>query len=224
MKLLHKFLFLQKHYLLNKNRFFKYWVCYGNRSRHIPTVGKLNAIVHFMIEAKTNIQLIFRRQDFEDIYFKKNQGNIFFGESVKQYFVILLLFVTVFIISLTYSLFRNVLWGFPIFFLMLSGISSVTYASHASPIIKWKKQVIKYLNDLAKIKKYEIALTNDTLIMIQDDEETIIKWVTFTKAILNDESITLFGTDTYFFPKKSMDPSDYKYLKGFISDKLKNEL
>ena len=107
---------------------------------------------------------------------------------------------------------------------MLSAISSVTYASHASPIIKWKKQVIKYLNDLAKIKNHEIALTNETLTMIQDDEETIIKWVAFTKAILNDESITLFGIDTFFFPKKSMDKSDYKYLKGFISDKLKNEL
>lgn len=177
-----------------------------------------------MIESKTNIQLIFRRQDFEDIYFKKNKGNIFLGESVKQYFVILLVFVTVFMISLTYSLFMNELWGFPIFFLMLSAISSITYASHASPIIKWKKQVIKYLNDLAKIKNHEIALTNETLTMIQDGEETIIKWVAFTKAILNDESITLFGIDTFFSPKKSMDISDYKYLKGFISDKLKNEL
>ena len=177
-----------------------------------------------MIESKKNIQLIFRRQDFEDIYFKKNYGNIFFGETVKQYFVILLVFVSVFMISLTYSLFTNLLWGFPIFFLMLSAISIFTYASRALPIITWKKQVVKYLNDLAKIKNYEIALTNEALIMIQDDEETIIKWVTFTKAVLNDESITLFGTNTYFFPKKSMDTSDYKYLKGFISDKLKNEL
>lgn len=176
-----------------------------------------------MIDSK-NISLTFRREDFEEIYFKNNQGDIFWGKPTKQNFIITLLCIAIFIISLSYSLYTNLLWGIPIIFFFLAIISYVSYNIHASPIIKWKKQVKNYLDALAKIKKYELLLTNEALTLIQDDETFITKWATFTKATLTDESITLNGSDTYFFPKKSMNSGDFKYLKELISHILQNGL
>ena len=177
-----------------------------------------------MNESDKTIRLIFRRQDFEDIYFKDGNGDIFWNRSVKQDFVFALVFICLALISLAYSLFTNQFWGFPIVFLFLFAIAFFIYAKKAAVILKWKKQVVTYLDDLAKIKKYEITLTNETLTTIQDNEVIIVKWANFTKAILNNESISLLGNDTYFFPKKSMGIHDYEYLKQFISDKVQNGL
>lgn len=124
--------------------------------------------------------------------------------------------------SLLYSLFNDVLWGLPIFFTVLVIIASLNYAGRALSIIKWKRQVFTFLDRLDKIKKHELYLSNDTLTEIEDEETTIIKWSTFKKAILNDESISLFGDNFYLFPKKSMEVNEYTYLTKFISEKLEN--
>ena len=177
-----------------------------------------------MTESNKKIKLIFRRQDFEDIYFKNGQGDIFWGKPVMQYFVIVLVFASIVVISLAYSLFTDLLWGIPIVFLFLLIISLFQYMRQVSPIIKWKKQVVNYLDDLVKIKNQEIILTNEALTTIQDDQVTITKWISFTKATLDNESITLVGNDNYLFPKKSMSINDYKYLEEFISGKVQNGL
>jgi hypothetical protein len=177
-----------------------------------------------MVNAENKIELIFRRQDFEDIYFKNGKGDIFWSKNIKEYFIIFLVFASVFFVSLAYSLFMNLLWGLTLFLLLTFLLSLFTYAGHIFPTIKWKKQITKYLNSLTKIKKHEITLSAEAFIMTQDDEVTINRWLTFTKVILNDESIMLFGNDMYLFPKKSMDELSYKYLADFISDKLKNRV
>ena len=176
-----------------------------------------------MIDQK-KIALTFRRNDFEEIYFKNNQGDIFWGKTVKQYFIIFFLFLCVFLISVSYSLYTNLLWGIPVLFFFLGIISYLTYNAYASPVIKWKKQVIGYLDDLSKIKNHELHLTDGALTLIQDDETIITKWTSFRKATLNDTSIILTGNDTYLFPKKSMMPGDYEYLKDFIAAIVQNGL
>ena len=170
------------------------------------------------------ISLKFRREDFEEFYFKNNQGDIFWSKPVKQHFVLVLVFASIFFISLSYSLYTETFWGLPIFSLVVLIISYFTYKKHASPIITWKKQVIKYLDDLSKIKKYELFLTNEALTITQDEEVIITKWAAFTKGTFTEDSIVLAGSDNYVFPKKSMSLSDYKYIKEFISDKLQNGL
>ena len=177
-----------------------------------------------MTESNKIIKLIFRSQDFEDIYFKDRQGDIFWSTPVKQNFVIALVFISAALISLAYSLYTNQFWGIPIFLLFLFAIAFFIYAKQVSVILKWKKQVIKYLSDLAKIKKHEITLTNEALTIIQDNEVIITKWSTFTKVTLNNESISLSGNDNYFFPAISMSVNDYEYLKQFISDKVQDGL
>lgn len=177
-----------------------------------------------MTDTETTIKLKYQRVDFENIYFKNYQGNIFFSSAIKQQFVILLVFVSLFLISLIYFLYTTLLWGLPIFFLCLLALSFSSYWRNASPIINWKKQVIMFLDGLDKISHNEITLTKSTLMVIQDDEVIITKWIVFTKVIFNEESIRLIGNDEYLFPKKSMAISEYAYLKNFITDRIKNEL
>jgi hypothetical protein len=171
----------------------------------------------FMIDSNNTIELIFRKQDFEDIYFKDRQGNIFFSNAVKQYFIIASVFAGLFLFSLAYSFFTNHNWGIPIFFFFIFISSLLNYLWHVSPIIKWKKNVAEYLNMQAEFKSHTLTLTNEALTITQDDKVTILKWTSFTKAILKNESITLVGSENCLFPKRSMHLNDYQYLKEFIS-------
>ncbi len=175
-----------------------------------------------MTDQNKTIRLVFRREDFEDIYFKEDNGNIFWGKSVKQYFIAVLIFISTTLISLAYSLYKNEFWGSSIAFIFMFIIAFFLYARQAAVILKWKKQVVAYLDQLSKAKKHEIILSNEAFTFVQDDEAFIAKWVTFTKAILASESISLIGSDTYLLPKKSMHLNDYEFLKQFISDKVQN--
>jgi c-di-AMP phosphodiesterase-like protein len=175
-----------------------------------------------MIDSNNKIVLVFRKQDFEDIYFKDRQENIFFSNAVKQHFIIASVFAGLFLFSLVYSFFTNHNWGIPIVFFFIFIFSLLNYLRHAFPIIKWKKNVVKYLSMQAEVKSHALTLTNEALTITQDDKVTIIKWTSFTKAILENESITLVGSENCLFPKKSMHLKDYQYLKEFVSGKIQN--
>ncbi|CAN5445412.1 hypothetical protein BH11BAC3_BH11BAC3_42460 [soil metagenome] len=177
-----------------------------------------------MNQINKTIKLTYRRHDFENIYFKDGQGNIFWSKPVKQYFIIALVFMIVALTSLVYAIFTNQLWGFTVFFFFLFAVAFFTYAKQATIIFRWKKQVIRYLNNLAKIQNHELTLTNEAIALIQDDKETIDKWSNFTKVTFDNESITLYGFDIYLFPKQSMSITDYEYLKQFISGKIQDGL
>lgn len=176
-----------------------------------------------MAESETKIELKYQRKDFENIYYKNRQANIFWSTPVKEYFIIFSVFSILFLLSFTYSFFTNLLWGLSIFLMFLLTLSFFSYRTKASPILKWKKQVVKYLDRLDKISHHEITLTKSTLILTQDDEVIITKWIRFTKVIFNDESIQLSGSDEYLFPKNSMTQSQFIYLKDFILDRINIE-
>ncbi len=175
-----------------------------------------------MKDSETNIQLKFCRKDFEEIYFKNQHGNIFWSGQVKQHFVNLIAVASILSASMVYSLSTNNLWPITVFFLFVFIASLVSYLRRALPILKWKRQVIVYLNNLDKIKSHSLTLTGAALTLIQDDTVTIIRWVRFTKVIFNEGSISLSGEDECLFPMNSMEKEEYKYLQDFILDRLKN--
>jgi hypothetical protein len=177
-----------------------------------------------MNETSKQIELTFRREDFEELYFTNKQESIFFNKDIKPTFITLIVFLAAFVISLFYFLMKNELIAIPIIFSILSLASLFIYIKKAIPIIKWKEQVIAFIEALAKIKKHTISLSEESLTIIQDSQTTISKWITFSKATINDESVMLFGNDNYVFPKKSMNLRDYEHLKAFISSRFQNGL
>jgi c-di-AMP phosphodiesterase-like protein len=170
-----------------------------------------------------SINLKFNRDDFKDIYFKDNRGNLFFGQTVKGHFIALLVFATALVLAIIFSELTDQLWGASIVLFFIFFIALFDYLWRMSSILKWKRQVNAYLERLSKYKLHKIYLTFDSISLIQDDEETIIKWSAFTKATMSDEFISLISTDVFLFPKKSMADEEYQYLRHFISDKFKNE-
>ena len=177
-----------------------------------------------MNEPGKHIELTFRRQDFEELYFVNKQESIFLNKAIKPTFITFLVFLGIFLISLCYSILKNEFIVIPVIFSVLSLIYFFVYLKLSIPIIKWKKQVINFIDALAKIKKHTISLSEESLNMNQDSETIISRWVSFSKATINDEAIMLFGNDNYVFPKKSMNLRDYEYLKTFISSRFQNGL
>lgn len=170
------------------------------------------------------IELTFRREDFEEIYFKDRQESIYLNETIKPHFISLFILLILLISSLYYYYHTNELPVVPIILSCIFLIQLIVYIIRARVILKWKNQVTSYINSLAKINKHSIFLSEESLTIIQDNETIISKWIVFTKATINDESILLFGNDNYVFPKKSMGIRDYEYLKNFISSKFQNGL
>ena len=170
-----------------------------------------------------SIDLKFNRYDFEDIYFKDGKGDIFFGQTVKGCFIMLLVFTIALILSTGYSALADQLWGIPIVLFFIFLISLYDYKRKISPTVKWKKQVNEYLSKVSTFKSIKISLGSDAISFVTDNEEIITKWSAFTKATINEEFITLISVDVFLFPKKSMTENEYQYLKDFIRDKFKNE-
>lgn len=175
-----------------------------------------------MIDSTTIIELTFRREDFEEIYFVNHEGNIFLSKTVKERFIILLVFICLFIISGTYSFFTNTLFGIPILSFFLLVIAGFSYRYYALPILKWKKNIDTYLKNLSQINNHAINLTPNSISVIQDGEEVIVKWVVITSAKITEKFITIAGTEIFFFPKKSMKDTDYQFLKNMVVEKIKN--
>ncbi|HEY6978323.1 MAG TPA: hypothetical protein VH396_18625 [Chitinophagaceae bacterium] len=174
-----------------------------------------------MTQPKATIKLKFNRQDFEEVYFKNGQGNIFWGQDVRGHFAILLVFAGALVYSVIHSLLTNHLWAVPtiIFFIFLA--FAYRYQRQISPILKWKKKVTENLNKLSKFKSHQIILTAESISLLLDEKETTTNWTAFTKAQINEDCISLISTDTLLFPKKSMTEKAYEYLTYFILDKFK---
>jgi hypothetical protein len=175
-----------------------------------------------MTQPKATIKLKFNRQDFEEVYFKNGERNIFWGKNVRGHFAILLVFASALIYSVIHSLLTNHLWAVPtvLFFIFLA--SAYRYQRQVSPVLKWKKDINEHLDKLSKFNSHQIILTPDSISIMYDEKETTTRWTAFTKAQMNNDFISLISTDTLFFPKKSMTEKAYEYLTYFILDKFKN--
>ncbi len=168
------------------------------------------------------IELNFNRKDFEDIYFKNKQADIFFSPQVKKSFILFLFISFLLISSVAYSLITNEnAWLIIVLFLSLS-LAFYNYFIRASPIYKWRKSVIEYLNKNSQINHHRLILTKNALIISQDQIETITKWTVFTKAIIDENHVSLVGTDNFLFPKSSMPAEDFEILSEIVRSRFKN--
>ena len=169
-----------------------------------------------------SIELNFVRKDFEDIYFRDKQADIFFNPQIKNSFLLFLLVLLLFFSSIAYSLLTNDnAWLIIVLFISLS-LAFYNYFIRATLIFKWRKSVIEYLDKNAQIKHHRLTLTQNALIVSQDQIETITKWTVFTKAIIDENHVSLVGTDNFLFPKKSMHAEDFEILSEIVRSRFKN--
>lgn len=176
-----------------------------------------------MHHAKT-IPLTFNRKDFEEIYFKDNNGSFFFGSTIKRDLVALVVSLLFLIGSIVYSLKSNKSAGWILFLSILTFAFLLRYIVKAVKISAWRKSISAFLDNVEKVNSHKIIITDSAFCLVQDGKESIHKWTTFTHAEINDDYLLLTGPVQYFIPKKSILKEDYDFLIKEVRARIQNGL
>ena len=176
-----------------------------------------------MNDTEKVIELKFRREDFQDIYFRNKQGSIFKNAEIKSSYSICLIFLIIFCISLCISILKNTFIIVTIFAFLALLSASIVYFIKARHIWKWRSSVNTSISKLSEIRDSKITLTQNTICICYDALEIIEKWALFTKVTINEDYVLLLGGENHLFPRKSMAESDFKYLKDFVARKIKED-
>jgi hypothetical protein len=163
-----------------------------------------------------------KRQDFEEIYFNGNEGNLFFSPTTKGKTVTT---IVVGLILLILFCFKDDLskekFGILYFVSFLFLLCTVYLSLGINKVSRWKKQVNRYLKSLEDSKIYELRFNNEIFNVNLDNQEELSKWDDFKEFDINEEYIALEGKFNYMFPKKSMSKGDYDLLKQTVKKNIK---
>lgn len=168
------------------------------------------------------IRLNVNRKDFEEIYFKGNQGSLFFSSTNKSKTIItivvaVLLFITFCLKdSLSQESF-GVLYFISFVFLLCAVYLSVGI----NKVSRWKKEVNRYLQSLEKSSIYEIRFDSDTFNVNLNDQHELSTWKEFVTADVYEDYISMEGKCNYMFPQKSMSKQDYNILQQAVKRNIK---
>jgi len=172
---------------------------------------------------QTEITLKYDRKQFESIYFRNKNGNIFIGPSTKYAFLLFSIVGLLFLLLVLYSISTNQLYVVTFLLFLGFSVSLYHYWKQVSNVLLWKRSIINYLDDLEKYISFKIILTDHSFVYIQDTTESIEKWTSIKNATFKETFISFQGSQSYLFPKGSMSDSQYSILWEFVSNKMKNE-
>ena len=148
---------------------------------------------------KIEIQLKFSRQNFEEIYFKDNQGDYWRSGTTKSAFITLILMGAILIFILVYALIADNYRAL-IFFGILFIVAAFNYVSAFRVLYKWKSKIFDFLDREEKYQNCKILLTDKSFTLIQDGIETIESWANFSSVKISDEYISMEGNEHFIFP------------------------
>ncbi len=171
------------------------------------------------MELKTILN--FNRQDFEEIYFKENQGSLFFSPLTRAKTATSFILGIILLFTYSNSSLTSSNWGFFYVFLLIFILSAVHLLLNVHQVLKWKQSVIKYLNVISKFTSHELLVNDSYLALIQDGNETIVRWSEFKKVELGEDFIRIEGSIDFLFPRKSMSESNFLILKELIRNNIK---
>ena len=176
------------------------------------------------MQVEKTISLDFNRANFEELYFKDNQQNLFLSPLVRQELVTLVIVLSFLITSVIYSLVTDRNAWLIVVFTIFTLLLFIPYYLKAKQVFTWRKDVIRMLDKYEKIKSHKLVLTEEALCLIQDETEEIHRWSAFNHVEISDNYLLLTGTAQFFFPKKSMQMDDYAYFIQTVKAHIKNGL
>lgn len=173
---------------------------------------------------KKEIDLLFNRTHFEEIYFKSNWKNYFFNSTINQYSIgvmALILLLTTLIILSEYIEVNQTLIVMNFVFVVLGLVMMlIIYGFMTFKLRSINRGIKEYLDNIEQIKSHKMILGESSLILIQDEVETIEKWSSFKKVVINEDYIAIISSIEMLFPRKSMSESDYKLFKNTVREKI----
>lgn len=163
-----------------------------------------------------------KRKDFEEIYFSGNQGSLFFSPTTRgktvTTIVIGLILIILFVFKYDFSTDKaGILYFVSFLFLLCAVFLSVSI----NKVSRWKKQVTNYLIKLERCNIYEIRMDDNFFTVNIDGDKETSEWKDFEFFDSNNEFISIEGTYSYMFPRKSMQEKDYSFLKQFLKKNIK---
>ncbi|MFT6244545.1 MAG: hypothetical protein ACJA0U_000100 [Salibacteraceae bacterium] len=85
---------------------------------------------------------------------------------------------------------------------------------------KWKKGILKNLDEQSQVKSMKIQLTEESITLIEDGNKKAEQWSNFSDCQMSAEFILLNGETNYFFPSSCMRPEDYKIVSRIVKSKM----
>ena len=169
------------------------------------------------------IKLVYRRQDFIEIYYPDNSKSIFTWKGTNRWIYIAGLSAV--LSAVTYIL-ANKYDDWIVAFVMclvflITSVISLLFAIYK--YYQWKRPIEAYLDKLGKYESQLLILTDRAIEMRNDDETHIEKWENMNKASIKSNYISMIGIhQNYIFSQKSMEPGEYEKLKEFIVSSMKS--
>ncbi|MBW7674870.1 hypothetical protein [Chryseobacterium chendengshani] len=166
------------------------------------------------------ISLKFNKKDFEEIYFRDNQGSLFFSNKTRNLTITAIALVVVLSILYFLDLISIDNFGIYYFLIFILLICVLRLIVGMFETLKWKRGISNYLKSMDVYEIFELQLTDDFLYVKRDDDESYNSWNLFTNIQINDQYISLEGKTNFLFPRKSMNLGDYVYFKDSLKTKL----
>lgn len=167
------------------------------------------------------IPLKYNRTDFEEIYFKDNQGSLFFSSTTKNKTIFTIIIGVILAVLHFGNLISSDNMGLYYFLNFIFFVSIIYLLIAFITVLRWKKVIEKYLKSLDNSTFFQLELTDTFLIININHQEDYIQWKEFIKVESKNDYIFLqSGIQNYLFPKKSMSEEDYIFFR----ESLKNIL
>lgn len=168
------------------------------------------------------ISLKVHKKDFEEIYFKGNQGSLFFSPTTKNKTITTL--VVICLVAITFALKDQLSeknFGILYFLSFIFLLCAVYLSLGINKVSRWKKEVVAYLKTLEKAEIYQIKLNDKIFTVNLNHQKETCLWTEFTSYEMDDDFISLEGKYNYMFPRKSMSTTDYDFLKQAVKKNVK---
>ena len=88
---------------------------------------------------------------------------------------------------------------------------------------KWKKGILKKLDQQSQVKSMKIQLTEESITLIEDGNKKSEQWSNFNHCQMSARFILLNGETNYFFPSSYMLPEDYKIVSQIVKSKMDSD-
>lgn len=167
------------------------------------------------------IPLIFRKEDFEEIYNLKEYRNIILHSDIRNHLLTVVLFAAALLVSIFYSIYKNEsIVLLVLLFIGLTGTSINLYFA-MRPYMRWKKSVIRFIHSMKAYKRHTLILTESCMELLQDESRTLEKWSSISSFKIETAYIMLTGSSIFMFPKASMTEECFEDLAIFVTGKIK---
>ncbi|MBF4473783.1 YcxB family protein [Flavobacterium sp. HJJ] len=170
------------------------------------------------------IDLTFRRLDFEELYFRNGNEKLFFSPTSKSQAYISIVVGLLFVNSLINFIITDTSQETVLFLFILWCVTLILFGEKIYKVLKWRKSIKTFLDKTSKYKVNKVILTENAMLLIEDTTETIEKWSNFKRVTINNESITMYGDENYLFPRKSMTAEEYELFKNIVHENIRNGL